>query len=137
MFQYPNLGIARAAIETPSKGQNIYLYHFEEVSPFPGATHGLSYHGLCALLIYLNQLDDSPEPTRVASLEAASTFTAFANGKEPWESLGEAERFMRFGPDGVSEMHNFESDKTKTYEHIEWMGAHWEKTLLFVRHLLY
>ncbi|KAJ5769634.1 alpha/beta-hydrolase [Penicillium odoratum] len=137
MFHYPNIGIARAALNTPSKGQDVYLYHFEEVSPFPGATHGLSYHGLCALLIYLNQLDDSPEPTRVTSLEAASLFTAFANGKEPWEPFGEAERFFRFGPDGVSGLQYFESDETRTYEHIEWMAAHWEKILLFVRRLLY
>jgi hypothetical protein len=34
MFQYHNIGIAKAAPESESTGWDIYLYHFEEPSPF-------------------------------------------------------------------------------------------------------
>jgi hypothetical protein len=38
MFQYPNIGIAKAALESQSTGQDVYLYHFEEPSPFASPT---------------------------------------------------------------------------------------------------
>jgi carboxylesterase type B len=136
MFQYPNIGIAKAAVSSVSGARDVYLYHFEETSPFAGATEGLSYHGLCALLIYLNQLDDSPQAARQTSLEAAAAFTTFAHGRSPWEAFGEKGKFMRWGPHGVSAMHDFESDQTRGYEHIKWMDEHFEEVKTFVWSIL-
>ncbi|KAJ5776380.1 uncharacterized protein N7511_001391 [Penicillium nucicola] len=136
MFQYPNIGIARAGLEPESVGRDVYLYHFEEPSPFPGPTEGMSYHGLCALLIYLNQLDGLSEEVKRTSLEAAGTFAAFAYGKKPWESFGEAGRFMRLGPKGVSGMHDFKSDQSRGYGHLQWMDDHFEETKEFVWSIL-
>ena len=59
---------------------------------------GLSYHDLCALLIYLNQLEGLSEDLKTSSLEAAGAFAAFAYGEKPWKAFGEAGRFMRWGP---------------------------------------
>jgi hypothetical protein len=58
----------------------------------------MSYHDLCALLIYLNQLEGLSEDLKKMLLEAAGAFAAFAYGEKPWEAFGEAGRFMRWGP---------------------------------------
>jgi hypothetical protein len=68
----------------------MFVSQSEEPSPFPGLTEGLSYHGLCALLSYLNQLHGLSGDVRKTSLQAAGAFAAFAHREKHWKALGQA-----------------------------------------------
>lgn len=136
LFNYSHLGIANSSQNSETWRDNVYLYHFEEPSPFPGPTRGLSYHGLCAMLLHLNELDICPPSTQNVSREAARIWTAFAHGQQPWEPYSKEQRFMRFGPEGESSLQSFESDNTRDYGFQEWLGVHIDEVGLFVRKLV-
>lgn len=136
MFNYSHLGIAKASSKSDLWRDNVYLYHFEETSPFPGPTYGYSYHGLCAMLMHLKELPTCPPETQKVSLEAARIWTAFAHGMKPWEAYSQGQRFMHFGPNGESGMHNFESDTTRDYGFQDWLGEHIGGAGRFVRKLV-
>jgi hypothetical protein len=136
LFNYSHLGISKSSQNSEAWRDNVYLYHFEEPSPFPGPTCGLSYHGLCAMLLHMNEMDICPPSTQNVSREAASIWTAFAHGKQPWEPYSKEQRFMRFGPEGESSLQSFESDNTRDYEFQEWLGLHIDEVGLFVRKLV-
>lgn len=136
LFNYSHVGIAKASKNSDTWRNKVYLYHFEEPSPFPGPTQGLSYHGLCAMLMHLNELPNCPPPTQEVALEAARIWTAFAHGNQPWEPYSQNEKFMRFGPDGKSGIYDFESDKTRDYKFQTWLGEHIGEVGSFVRKLM-
>jgi carboxylesterase type B len=130
MFQIPNFGVAE------SSGQHTYLYHFEEPSPYPGATFGISYHGQCALFMYNNESNKySPSAKRIA-VELARTWTAFTYGKEPWEPYSKSQRFMRFGPGGTAVMKDVRNDEIREYGYLDWCRNHWEEVKAFAQNLL-
>ncbi|OOQ83118.1 hypothetical protein PEBR_36572 [Penicillium brasilianum] len=135
-FNYSNVGIAKASKVSDAWRDKVYLYHFEEPSPFPGLTQGISYHGLCAMLMHLNELPNCPPPTQEVALEAARIWTAFAHGNQPWEPYSQKGKFMRFGPDGESKLYDFESDKTRDYSFQTWLGEHIDKVGSFVWRLV-
>jgi carboxylesterase type B len=136
VFNYSHVGIAEASRDSDLWKDRVYLYHWEEPSPFPGPTCGISYHGLCAMLLHMNELENCPPSTQQVSLEAARTWSAFAHGQQPWEPYSDAGRFMRFGPNGECGMHSFESDKTRDYGFQEWLGTHINDVGGFVRKLV-
>lgn len=136
LFNYSDVGIANASKDSDAWRDKVYLYHFEEPSPFPGPTQGISYHGLCAMLMHLNELSNCPAPTQEVSLEAARIWTAFAHGEQPWEPYSQNGRFMRFGPDGKSGVYDFESDTTREYKFQSWLGEHINEVGKFVRRLM-
>jgi hypothetical protein len=76
------------------------------------------------------------EDVKRTSLEAAGDFAAFASGEKPSEAFGDAGRFMRWGPGGVSETHDFESDQTRGNGYIQWMEGHFEEAKAFVWSIL-
>ncbi|KAJ5649776.1 uncharacterized protein N7484_003499 [Penicillium longicatenatum] len=133
LFQYPNIGIAEASRKSDSWKNNVFLYHWEEPSPFPGATQGMSYHGLCALLMHLNELDSCPQATRDVSLEAARLWAAFAHGQQPWEAYSTGGQFMRFGPEGKTGLSAFAGDHTRAYGYLEWLGENFDDMKRFIR----
>ncbi|KAJ5665675.1 uncharacterized protein N7477_008123 [Penicillium maclennaniae] len=136
LFNYSHLGIANASINSDTWRDNVYYYHWEEPSPFPGPTYGYSYHGLCAMLMHLNELPNCPPETQKVSLEAARIWTAFAHGQKPWEAYSQDQKFMRFGPHGECGMHSFESDNTRDYGFQNWLGEHIGQVGKFVRKLI-
>ncbi|CAI7595295.1 unnamed protein product [Penicillium pancosmium] len=136
LFNYSHLGIAKSSQNSEAWRDKVYLYHFEEPSPFPGPTCGLSYHGLCAMLLHMNEMGICPPSTQNVSREAARIWTAFAHGKQPWEPYSKEQRFMRFGPQGESTLESFESDNTRDYGFQEWLGVHIDEVGLFVRKLV-
>ncbi|KAJ5757925.1 uncharacterized protein N7511_006619 [Penicillium nucicola] len=136
IFNYSHVGIAEASRNSDLWRDHVYMYHWEEPSPFPGPTCGLSYHGLCALLLHLNEFQNCPPSTQQVSLEAARIWSAFAHGQQPWEPYSDRRRFMRFGPGGHSGLHTFESDNTRNYGFQEWLGAHLDEVGVFVRKLV-
>jgi len=123
MFQFPNLRIAETFKAT---GGNAYLYHFEEHSPFPGPTFGMSYHGQCALYMYGVENDTLPKESRYVAEAMAHKWTAFAYGLGPWEAYEEAQRFMRFGPKGDIALKDRERDETRDYNYVGWLKKHFE-----------
>lgn len=131
MFQCPNIGIAKAALESGSAGRDVYLYHFEEPPPFPSPTEGLSYHGLCALLIYLHQLERLSEDVKRTSLEAAGAFAVFASGEKTWGAFGDAGRFMRWGPGVFRGCMILRVIGLGGMGHIQWMEGHFEEAKAF------
>ncbi|KAJ5304713.1 uncharacterized protein N7443_004373 [Penicillium atrosanguineum] len=135
LFNYSHFGIANASRNSDDWKDNVYLYHWEETSPFKGPTYGYSYHGLCAMLMHLNELSNCPPETQKVSLEAARIWTAFAHGQKPWDAYSKDQRFMRFGPNGESGMHSFESDNTRDYGFQNWLGEHIGEVGKFVRKL--
>jgi carboxylesterase type B len=136
MFNYSNVGIAKASRNSDSWRDKVYLYHMGEPSPFSGTTNGLSYHGLCALFLHLNELPNLPPGTQDLSREMARIWTAFAHGKQPWEPYSKSERFMRFGPHGKCELHSFESDDTRDYIFQTWLGEHIDEVGRFIRDII-
>lgn len=132
-FNYNNVGLAKASCSSDAWRDHVYLYHFEIPSPFPGPTFGYSYHGLCALLMHLNEFKACPAEAQIASKEAAKLFAVFASGKEPWEPYSKNEKFMRIGPKASCDMHTFKSDDTRNYAFHEWLGAHIYEVGRFVR----
>jgi carboxylesterase type B len=137
LFNYSHVGIAEASRWSDAWKDHVYVYHWEEPSPFPGPTSGLSYHGLCAMLIHMNELPNCPPPTQQVSLEAARIWSAFAYAQQPWEPYSKSQRFMRFGPNGRSELHTFQSDETRDYGFQEWLGTHFTEVGAFVRMLVF
>ncbi|KAJ5947506.1 hypothetical protein N7466_000521 [Penicillium verhagenii] len=133
LFQYPNIAIAEASRKSESWKNNVFLYHWEEPSPFPGATQGLSYHGLCALLLHLNELDSCPQATRDVSVEAARVWASFAHGQQPWDAYSTGGQFMRFGPEGKSGISSFAEDHTRVYGFLEWLGENFDDVKRFIR----
>ncbi|KAJ5709008.1 hypothetical protein N7493_010342 [Penicillium malachiteum] len=133
MFQYPNIAIAEAARQSDAWKNDVFLYHWEEPSPFPGPTQGVSYHGLCALLLHLNELESCPPPTQEVSLEAARSWAAFAHGQKPWEAYPASGKFMRFGPEGKTGLSAFAEDHTRVYGFLEWMKENYDEVKQFVR----
>lgn len=136
IFNYNNVGIAKASMSSDVWRDHVYLYHWDEQSPFPGPTHGLSYHGLCAMLMHLNELSSCPPETRKVALESARLWLAFAHGNQPWEPYFKSQRFMRFGPLGESGLQSFGSDTARDYRFQEWLGAHIYEVGPFVRNLV-
>jgi carboxylesterase type B len=124
MFQFPNVRIAetfKAAVDGEA-----YLYHFEEPSPYPGPTFGVSYHGQCALYMYCMENDRLPEESRHVAETMARMWTAFAHGIQPWESYTKAGRFMRFGPGGQTALKDTKTDETREYSYETWLRQHFE-----------
>lgn len=124
MFQFPNLRIAESF--GASSGGEACLYHFEEQSPYPGPTRGLSYHGQCALYMYCVENERLPIESQHVAERMAQMWTAFAHGILPWESYSKAEKFMRFGPQGQVALKDRESDETRRYEYLTWLRDHFE-----------
>lgn len=135
IFHFPNMQIA-AHGNLSNPDMDMFLYHFEEPSPFPGPTHGYSYHGLCALLLHLNSFKECPKPTQDVSLELHRIWTFFAYGEQPWESYSNSHRFMRFGPDGGLNMLNQNKDTTRTYGYLPWLAQHFDQIYPFLRSIL-
>jgi len=133
MFQFPNLCIAETFKAT---GGNAYLYHFEESSPFPGPTFGMSYHGQCALYMYCVENDALPKESQHVAETMAHMWTAFAHGVEPWEIYAKAERFMRFGPQGDVALKDRKTDETRQYNYVDWLREHFEPMKKFAQTLL-
>ncbi|KAJ5647320.1 hypothetical protein N7490_003692 [Penicillium lividum] len=133
LFQYPNVGIAEASRKSDSWKNNVFMYHWEEPSPFEGPTRGMSYHGLCALLLHLNELDACPPATRDVSMEAARVWAAFAHGQQPWEAYSTGGRFMRFGPEGKTGLTTFAEDHTRVYGFLEWLRENFDDVKRFIR----
>lgn len=123
MFQFPNLRIAET-FGAGSQGE-AFLYHFEEPSPFPGPTCGLSYHGQCALYMYMVENENLPAESQYIAELMAQMWVAFAHGISPWEEYT-AERFFRFGPKGKVALLESKEDETRRYDHIEWLKQHFE-----------
>ena len=136
LFNYPNLGIAEASSRSKVWADHVFLYHFEEPSPFQGPTQGLSYHGLCALMLHLNELDQCPEPTKKVSLHAAQVWAKFAHGEQPWEPYSQHRRFMRFGPGGESGLHDVKTDTTRASGFHGFLERHLPEAIGFVRALM-
>jgi carboxylesterase type B len=134
MFQFPNLRIAETF--KAADGSKAYLYHFEEPSPYPGATFGLSYHGQCALYMYCVENDNLPKESQYVAETMAQTWTAFAHGVEPWEAYTEGERFMRFGPRGDVALMDQKNDETRQYSYVGWLKEHFEPVKRFTQILL-
>jgi carboxylesterase type B len=124
MFQYPNLRIAESFQNV--NGGDSYLYHFEEPSPYPGPTFGVSYHGQCALYMYCVENDALPVESQHIAETMAKMWTAFAHGQQPWEKYTESEQFMRFGPQGVAGLQDRNTDKCREYGYEEWLKEHFE-----------
>jgi carboxylesterase type B len=124
MFQFPNLRIAQTFKATG--GGEAYLYHFEEPSPYPGPTFGLSYHGQCALYMYCVENDTLPIESQRVAKTMAKIWTDFAYGVQPWEAYTDAERFMRFGPHGDVTLKDESSDETRQYGYADWLTEHFE-----------
>ena len=97
---------------------------------------GCSYHGLCALLLLLNEVKDCLPPTQQVSLEAVRIWTAFAHGEQPWEPYSKEGRFMRFGPEGRSSMCTFAEDHTRVNVDRKWLRENFEEVLRFARELI-
>jgi carboxylesterase type B len=135
MFQFPNLRIAETFKATG--GGDAYLYHFEEPSPFPGPTFGLSYHGQCALYMYCVENDALPAESQHVAETMAKIWTAFAHGVRPWEAYTEAECFMRFGPHGDIAPKNRKTDECREYDYVDWLKAHFEPVKKFTQLLLH
>ncbi|KAG0645237.1 Lipase 3 [Hyphodiscus hymeniophilus] len=131
IFHYPNLRIA----ETFS-GKS-YLYHFEEPSPYSGPTNGLPVHGQCAVFMYGNDKPSWPESGQRTSAEMAHLWTAFANGKEPWEPFETSKRYMRFGPDGECGLKTRDDDELRDYGYLDWLREHFEQARSLVFSLEY
>lgn len=121
MFQFPNLRIAETF-----QGDGAYLYHFEEQSPFKGPTFGLSYHGQCALMMYLVENSALPPESQHVAETMAKQWIAFAQGIEPWGRYVDTNSFMRFGPRGKVSLQDMDSDKTRRYDHIEFVRQNFE-----------
>ncbi|KAJ5899620.1 hypothetical protein N7495_004364 [Penicillium taxi] len=136
LFNYHNVGIANASINSDVWRDHVYLYHWDEPSPFPGPAQGLSYHGLCAILMHLNELSNCPPETQKVALESAKIWAAFAHGKQPWEPYSQSRKFMRFGPLGESSLQSFASDTARDYGFQDWLGAHIYEVGPFVRNLI-
>lgn len=81
-------------------------------------------------------LPNCPPQTQHMSLEAARVWTASAYGPQPWEPYSQSQRFMWFGPDGESELHTFQSDRTRDYGFQEGLGTHLTEVGAFVRKLM-
>lgn len=124
LFQFPNLRIAETFKATG--GEEAYLYHFEELSPFPGPTLGVSYHGQCALYLYCVENDALPIGSQRLAEDMARLWIAFAHGARPWEPYTTDERFMRFGPQGEVGLKDRHSDETRDYAYLEWLREHFE-----------
>lgn len=131
LFQFPNFRSAQ------SFGNQAYLYHFEEPSPYPGPTFGLPYHGQCALFMYNNETKTYPKCSKRIAEEMANTWIAFASGREPWEPYLISQRFMRFGPRGESALYKIESDKLRDYNHLSWLERNFEEAKKFAQSLLH
>ena len=115
MFQYPNILVASTF---PG---DVFFYHFDEPSPYPGPTFGLPYHGQCALFVYQNGVAEYPDAARNTAESMGRIWTAFANGNKPWEIYGDARRFMRLGPGGENSMQSLESDEVREYKWMPWV----------------
>ncbi|KAL3419826.1 para-nitrobenzyl esterase [Phlyctema vagabunda] len=128
MFQYPNLEVAATYPEA-------YLYHFEEPSPFPGATLGLPYHGMCAFYLHQTVIDNDlvSEGGKATAREMGRIWSGFAHGKQPWEVWASNQKFMRFGPHG-SALHSTGDDQTRSYAYLEqdWLKEHFEQVKTIV-----
>lgn len=120
MFQFPNLRIAETF-----EG-DVYSYHFEEQSVFPGPTLGISYHGQCALTMYCVENEALPPDSQHVATAMARQWIGFAYGLRPWQRYEEEKRFMRFGPHGQVSLETAESDKTRQYDHVSWVKEHFE-----------
>jgi carboxylesterase type B len=129
MFQYSNLRIAEG-------NHNSYYYHFEEASPYPGPTYGVSYHGQCALYMYNMDTASYPAGGKHVAHEMARIWTAYAYGKEPWEAYDKAHRFMRFGPDGDIGVTDVKHDKVRDYGYLEWLRNNFDDAKLLGQKLL-
>lgn len=124
MFQFPNMRIAETF--AAAGGSEAYLYHFEEPSPYPGPTLGLSYHGQCALYMYCVENGGLPlESQRVAETMGLA-WAAFAHGITPWEPYVKSNQFMRFGPEGKIGLKDMQTDETRQYEYLSWLREHFE-----------
>ena len=129
LFQYPNLRIAEG-------NPNSYYYHFEEPSPYPGPTFGVSYHGQCALYMYNNETENYPAGGQYVARHMAKIWCVYAYGKEPWEQFEKAHRFMRFGPCGDIVLTDAKHDNVRDYGYLEWLRSNFEEARLFSQHLL-
>lgn len=150
-FQFPTLRVAEtfptSGDDDDDKATNrrrAYMYHFEENSPYPGPTKGLSYHGQDALYLHLNEAGttDFPDSAVELSKRMLEAWVGFAYGAEPWpayrsEEQGAQGRFMRWGPDGRNEMMTFEQDEMRPYGCLEWARQHWMDMQRLVRRLLH
>jgi carboxylesterase type B len=135
-FNFPNVGIAEQACTPGSVWKDdLYLYHFEATSNYEGPTFGLSYHGFCALMLYLNELEHASEDTQRVSLETARLWTAFAHGQRPWEAYSEKQRFLRLGPDTAS-LQSFETDTTRVYKFLGLLREHFTEVEAFMRDVM-
>ncbi|GAM91250.1 hypothetical protein ANO11243_092970 [Dothideomycetidae sp. 11243] len=137
MFQYPGTLAAKSF----SGVGKAYLYHFEEPSPFPGPTHGLSYHGQCALYLHMNESETIPDAGNKTSEEMIRRWVGFAYGEEPWEEAAsspkQVPRFMRFGPSGKEELHDYESDAVRNYGWVTWLESHFDAAKGFAQRLMH
>ncbi|OQD85406.1 hypothetical protein PENANT_c010G02631 [Penicillium antarcticum] len=94
IFIYSQVGISEALHDSVLWRDRVYMYHWEQPSSFPELTCGLSYRGLCAMLLRLNKFQNCPPSTQQVSLEAAGIRSAFAHGQQPWEPYLDAKRLM-------------------------------------------
>ncbi|KAE9363905.1 alpha/beta-hydrolase, partial [Stipitochalara longipes BDJ] len=130
MFQYPNVLVAKTF---PGK---VYLYHFDEPSPYPGPTFGLPYHGQCALFVYQNGNPEYPVAAKTTAENMGKIWTAFATGKVvPWEDHNVGNRFMRLGPNGESSMQTLETDRVREYKWLGWVEENYESLKKLTREL--
>jgi carboxylesterase type B len=133
VFQFPHL----AALEAFGPVGESYLYHFEEPWPVEGPLQG-SYHGQCALLMFMNEEDTLPVQTQSVGKELARRWIAFAHGKMPWTSFAaEDQVFMRFGDKAQCREMTLKDDDTRQYGHLEWLRDNFEEVVAFVQGLLF
>jgi carboxylesterase type B len=130
MFQYPNILVAK------SFPGEVYFYHFDEPSPYPGPTFGLPYHGQCALFTYQNGNAEYPAAAKTTAENMGKIWTAFANGNAvPWEEYKNGNRFMRIGPNGELSMQSLETDRVREYKWLGWVEENFESLMKLTREL--
>lgn len=129
-FQFPTLRVAETFASKHADDQRkAFLYHFEENSPYPGPTFGLSYHGMCALFLHMNELGQPGFPDAAAATcrHMAAAWAAFAYGEEPWAPFDprqDQHAFMRWGPDGRHAMVTMGEDDARPYHYLPWVREH-------------
>lgn len=140
-FQFPTLRVAETFASKQAGQRTAFLYHFEENSPYPGPTFGLSYHGQCALFLHMNELaqPDFPAAAATTCRDMAAAWAAFAHGEEPWPAFDpqhDKHAFMRWGPDGAHAMMTMKEDDARPYHYLPWVREHAQLLQKIIRALL-
>ncbi|OJJ45202.1 hypothetical protein ASPZODRAFT_133830 [Penicilliopsis zonata CBS 506.65] len=116
LYHYPNLLIADR-----STTADVFLYHFEEPSVYPGPMHGLPFHGLCSLFLFNNTAAMYPPSQQQTARTMAQWWSAFAWGKAPWESYAQQKQVMQLGPEGRCEMTQLDKEEPRDHTYLPWL----------------